>query len=68
MCEGALKQTPKPKNSTATGPRPTVLKFLDSPLIGGSVASRSQIPTFSNRPLYMHLKIHPANYTFLPED
>ena len=26
------KQTPDPKNSTAPGPRPPVLKFLDPPL------------------------------------
>ena len=32
MCEGASKQTPDPKNSTAPGSRPPVLKFLDTPL------------------------------------
>ena len=32
MCEGAPNQTPDPKNSTAPGPRPSVLKFLDPPL------------------------------------
>ena len=33
MCEGAPNQTPDHKNSTATGPRPPVLKFLDPPLM-----------------------------------
>ena len=32
MCEGASKLSPDPKNSTAPGPRPLVLKFLDPPL------------------------------------
>ena len=32
MFERASKQTPDPKNSTAPGPRPPVLKFLDPPL------------------------------------
>ena len=30
--KGASKQTSDPKNSTALGPRPPVLKFLDPPL------------------------------------
>ena len=33
MCEGASKQTPDPKNSTAQGPRAPVWKFLDPPLV-----------------------------------
>ena len=34
MCEGPTsKQTPEPKNSTAPGPRPPILKFLDPPLV-----------------------------------
>ena len=36
MCEGGIKTTLDPKNSTAPGPRPPVLKFLDPPLIGTS--------------------------------
>ena len=32
VCEGASKQSPDPKNFTAPGPRPPVLKFLDPPL------------------------------------
>ena len=32
LCEGASKQSPDPTNSTAPGPRPPVLKFLDQPL------------------------------------
>ena len=31
--KGTSKQTPDPMNSTAPGPRPPVLKFLDPPLI-----------------------------------
>ena len=33
MCEGAPNQTLDHKNSTAPGPRPPVLKFLDPPLL-----------------------------------
>ena len=32
MCEGASKQSPNPKISTASGPRPSVLKFRGPPL------------------------------------
>ena len=33
MCEGVSKQSPDVKNYTASGPQPSVLKFLDPPLI-----------------------------------